>query len=38
MGTIELPFVERHPIEEGLSVVPCQSQGVFGGDFWPYVV
>ena len=33
-GAIELPFVERLPIEEGSSVVPCHSHEVFGGDFW----
>ena len=33
-GAIELPFVERLPIKEGSSVVPCHSHGVFGGDFW----
>ena len=26
-GAIELPFVELYPIEEGSSVVPCQSHG-----------
>ena len=34
-GAIELPFVDFFPIGEGLSVVPYQSQGLFGRVFLP---
>ena len=34
-GAIKLPFVECFPNEEVLSIVTCQSQGIFGGVFLP---